>query len=255
MFPQVTPKQKKTSLVLIYVLSAFVLLVGIIFLVLSLQPIPELNPAVPLNEVDTDKNYYFEELWVVDLYASRENDDDEMYVYVAYVDEDGKTYLASFTPDKDDALLKKINAYLEDDSLYVGDLSISAAVSVTTVTQKGDDLKGFYDENLPIVKQMFRSNGMKVEDTDLHFTYEGSDPEDYEARQRSEANGLLIGGIVFALIGLAMMIFLPRMMKKKWAKMEAAAQAAQREYMEMNTPSAPTEAAAQEAAPTQDDEI
>ncbi len=218
-------KNKKGNLILVYMLSAVVLLGGLALLIGSFLPGSPAAHAVGLTaqELSTGTDYFFTELMVVDPYASDVADEDNMYIYVAFFDAKGKAYLASFAPEKDPALLEQLWAYVNDTSAYIGDVSFPAVVAVQKLSVLDDDARRYYKDSLDDYMEIFREAGFDVEGTELHFKYLGADQPAYEAHQAKEAWTMRIIGALFLLLGLFMTVYFPRNLKKRWEKMAAMA--------------------------------
>ncbi len=226
MFPENTkPVNKKGNLALIYILSAVVVLLGGLMFGSSFaanDPAVEAD-GLTAQELSISEDYLFSELIVIDYYATDVRNEDDMYLYVAFFDENDKAYVASFSPKMDDALLAQLGDYLNDDSAYVGDLTFPAAVDVKNLSALEDDAQGFYKELLPDVEEIFTSIGLEVESTELHFDYQGADQAAYAKSQSKEDMTMRIAGGVIALVGVFMFLFFPKSLKKRWAQMEAIA--------------------------------
>lgn len=161
--------------------------------------------------------YYVEDLILVDTYAEME-DGSVLYFLTIFTDANGNDVAMTMPLNKDNPLWTDANAYLYDDSMYVGDYTVDCYVKVESNYTSDDDLYAFFNEYVTDL----RTGGYVLRsDSSLRLSYVcGANEDPAEA----EAGAAIIGrivGVACIVLAVLMLVFA---LKAKTAKPAAQPQ-------------------------------
>lgn len=165
--------------------------------------------------------YYVEDLIMVDSYAEME-DGSVLYFLTIFTDANGNDVAMTMPLNKDNPLWTDVNAYLYNDSMYVGDYTVDCYVKVESNYTSDDDLYAFFNEYVTDL----RTGGYVLRsDSSLRLSYVcGADEDPAEAEAGAATVGKIVGIVCIALAVLMMVLALKGSGKPKAAKAQPAPQ-------------------------------
>lgn len=155
--------------------------------------------------------YKFDNVLIIDEYATYSESygikDDMAYYLVAFVDKYDEVYLASLEVDTGLDIFDKIEAYINDDSQYIGDFSIP--ICAATDAKSDSDLSSYYREAVEKYTEILNDEELEVSNSYLKLKYACDVPANIDKYAAAQTRQSLIvyammGG--FALVMLAMTI-------------------------------------------------
>ena len=224
--PVPAPKSTKGKNNLLIVLVCLMLLVfgiGSIALLTEDRTVYDAGQTA-VADMNTGKAYYIENMAVMDSYANEEitymdgaaTSTAEVYYLVTFKDAEGKLCSASLVTEPGSDIYATCNNFLKDDTMDVGDLTLTGCFSFASIESQSDELQRYYHS----AEATLSSYLITANKTSYHLTYEAAAKEDYVTGNASV-------GIVFlmltALFGVAL-YFCLRQRKKIKAQELAAAQ-------------------------------
>ena len=154
--------------------------------------------TVSYTSMQSGNCYYFSEAVICDQYAETRvvsfSYEDSYIVYFA--DKDGKRIYTDFTVERDSELGQKLKAYVEDDSLYVGDF-VASGCFVGRV-QSDSEALGYFEKAYELYNMLLPGEC-------LSWEFEYTDTETVEEYQAKEAkNGVEISefGVFGMILGI-----------------------------------------------------
>ncbi len=202
----------------------FPLLLGAILMIGSIVSILSDVSVVNAKEtsykdIKSTSSYYFDEMILVDMFAffgdkqyqhgfdSDYKLADYQYYLVLFEDKDGKLVYTSISTKDSSELREKCEAYIEDDSLVLGDVILSGCFSGyensgSTVTEHMKDAYDVYNAEIP---------GELLEWT---FKYDGETADEVAEKKSSEVLPMALIGVAFAAGGAIGLVVLLRKRKE-----------------------------------------
>lgn len=176
--------------------SSKLLALGIILTVVGLvlsMPFVFYTPSKLLDGATTDVDtlsvdvYHFDEMLVIDKYSYYTYDgwsyDEDYYIVSFYSEKDDTSYLASLKIDESAGrLYNKMNDYINDDTMYVGDCYIDVCVTVDSLSTLDSDIYQYYKE----AEEQYAADYKYMKQTDIALTYYCNSPDDFATETQSE---------------------------------------------------------------------
>lgn len=197
--------------------------------------------SVKYSEISTENEYYFSELCLVDSYAAFwEDTEDNVVEYdyiVLFADSTGAPCYASLEVSKSSDISKTCLDYLNNDALYVGDVSLSGCFSCYALDKQSDDI----DEDFDTLYKEYNAELPGVK-TNLHFKYDAANAEEFAENRKTEATIFIIAGAIFFIVSAVIITLLVVSFKKakKISDVVAEGDSAPNLMMNQDTPAAPT---------------
>lgn len=191
---------KTPALILVSVLFLIIAIVFGTLGVMRLGEKPVVDAAtVKHTEINTQDEYYFTELCLVDAYAAFWEDDEDNIVEYDYVvcfyDSTGALCYASLEVSKSSDISKTCLDYLNDDTLQPGDVLLSGCFSCYALDKQSDDR----DEDFAKLYNDYNAELAGVK-TNLHFKYDGANAEEFAENRKTEATIFIIAGAIFFIV-------------------------------------------------------
>lgn len=191
------------------IIASLLALFGIFMIVFALMGGKDLLPITDFtaDDLGDEYDYFIEEAFILDHYASYElnGNDVAYYIAVGFYDEADTLCLVSMELEKEDKIYQKIADYLEDDSMYLGDLALTMYVSSTRFDADSDlgVLLGQYSQEL---------EGIDIENHPLwlQLDYMGSNRAEYDdAASAGRMSKLILAAcfMVMAVLVLVLTLF------------------------------------------------
>lgn len=160
--------------------------------------------GLTMEELDGTQDYEIPEAYLLDSYASYEENGDitSYYMAVGFYDADDYLCVVSMEVEKDDPCYDVIMDYLNDDSMYMGDLVLPLYASSTTFTQTSE-LGQYFGE----FAQELSSNGVIAEPLWIQLDYMGETKAAYEDALSQSSTKTILLGIVFILLAVIFFVF------------------------------------------------
>ncbi len=156
--------------------------------------------AISLDELEVGKAYFADELIIVDVYASDE-EETEFYFVALFFDKDGNIGYVSLAPRYDGELSDEWLAYAFDEEALIGDEVVSGYFFVESWPEDLLNLHDYYEEGVFDYQQ----DVLGGENTDHYAVYVCGAEENLQlAYFRNEVFGYAITfgvGLIFAVIG------------------------------------------------------
>lgn len=155
------------------------------------------------TDVDTQSVdvYYFDEMLVIGKYGYYTYDgwslDEDYYIVSFYSEKDDASYIASLKIDESaDRLYNKLNDYINDDTMYVGDCYIDVCVTADSLSTLDSDIYQYYKE----AEELCVADYKYMKQTDIAFTYYCDSPNDFVKETQIEMQ--VVKYIAFFFIGI-----------------------------------------------------
>lgn len=160
------------------------------------------------NDADDSTIIQFDEIMVLDIYASYGNAfnkdtdrDDYVYFTVMVFDSDDVPYYASLEVEVGTDIYDKLMSYSNDSTQELGDMIIPACV---TIGHEATDINGYYKESVDQYNNWLGEDGYYVPDSYLKLRYAFETPDQLDAYAKSQGRENIYAGAIFAvaLIGI-----------------------------------------------------
>lgn len=160
------------------------------------------------NDADDSTIIQFDEIMVLDIYASYGNAfnkdtdrDDYVYFTVMVFDRDDVPYYASLEVEVGTDIYDKLMSYSNDSTQELGDMIIPACV---TIGHEATDINGYYKESVDQYNNWLGEDGYYVPDSYLKLRYAFETPDQLDAYAKSQGRENIYAGAIFAvaLIGI-----------------------------------------------------
>ncbi len=210
--------------IILCILAVILLIIGICTLVSGIfggETALEDVSTLTSSEMDGSADYKFSEAIVFDRYATYEENNipETYYLAIGFYDANDNLCIASLAMDKNDDIYDEVMDYLNDDSMYLGDLVLPMYCTADTFsdnTEVGEYFEEYHEE--------IASNGISGELLWLQMNYQGATLTEYEESSSVNAvMGLIMGG-GFLVLGIALLLL--AILKKKPQPAPASAYAA-----------------------------
>ena len=197
-------KRKSTSkTAALVVLVVMFLLMSILFGALGISNLGEKTvvdaDSVTYSEFNTENEYYFKELTLVDQYVYFLEDTESNIVerdfLVCFIDKDGELCYASLEVAKEDDISGICIKYLNDENAGVGDVVLSGCFSCYALDKQSDDI----DSDFEIAYDKYQAD-LPGKKTNLHFKYDAENAEAFAEKRSTEGTIFLVAATVFFLI-------------------------------------------------------
>lgn len=201
-------KQNNTFLKLFFGILALVF--GVIFFMTSSDLPPEAIDAklVSFEELNTMSGYYIEDAVILDKYGNttKDNKIESIECAVAFETKGGQWVIGSMKVKKNDPLYWTIDAYLNDDSQYLGDLRLPMAVTTSSLDSTFKVyLREYCAKDAPMDYMQDVDSNFKT--AEIEMTYRGATMNDYASSVQTEQRNTRIGSLAAIIIGAALIGF------------------------------------------------
>lgn len=159
--------------------------------------------SISASQMTGDYDYEFTEAYIFDSYAQYEENDviKTYYMSVVFYDASGDLCITSMTLEKGDAIYQDVLDYLNDDTLYVGDLVMPLYCTASSFNLDSE-VGGYFSE----YADELESYGYNTQVVPLQLDYMGSTLTEYEEAVASSRSGSIIMGVCLLLFAAALMI-------------------------------------------------
>lgn len=151
------------------------------------------------DELDGSADYEIQEAYIIDSYATYDENDvpKTWYLLVGFFDAEDSLYVVSMELEKDDDIYDTVMNYLDDDDMYIGDLVLPVYATAVTFASDSDlgQYFGSYLVNL-------NNHDFACTANFLQLDYMGGTMEAYEANSSKDSTGTIIMGVVFLILAV-----------------------------------------------------
>lgn len=163
------------------------------------------------DELDGSADYEIQEAYILDSYATYDENDipKTWYLVVGLFDTEDSLYVVSMELEKGDDIYDTVMDYLNDDTMYVGDLVLPVYATATTFA-RNSDLGEFFEEYV----QDLNNNDIYCAPNWLQLDYMGGTLADYESNSSKSSTGTIIMGVVFLILAVLFPVLVNRKSKK-----------------------------------------
>lgn len=178
------------------------------------------------SSMDNSFDYEIQEAFIFDNYATYEENNvpETYYLAVAFYDMNDNLCMASMSMEKGDDIYDDVMDYLNDDTMYVGDLILPVYASASSFSSTSD--VGEYYQEYANEIALYDYNPQLLW---LQLDYMGGTLTDYEDQAKSDSNASTIGGVVMLVLAVVFILLAVRNAKKQ-KEAEAARAAARAAY-------------------------
>lgn len=175
--------------------------------------------SISASQMDNTYDYEITEAYIFDSYAQYEENGTPKTYYMAVVfyDATGTLCMTSMELEKGDDIYQEVMDYLDDDSMYVGDLVLPLYCSASSFSSSSE-VGGYFSEYATEIALY----GYETQQVWLQLDYMGSTLTEYQDEAASSSNGSVVMGVIF-LVFAGILLVLSIVSGKK-AKARAAAQ-------------------------------
>lgn len=178
------------------------------------------------SSMDDSFDYEIQEAYIFDNYATYEENGkpETYYLAVCFYDANDNLCMASLAMDPSDDIYDVVMDYLNDDTMYVGDLMLPVYASAGSFSSTSDVGEYFQEYANEIALYDYNPQVLWLQ---LH--YMGGTLTDYEESAKSDSNASTIGGVVMLVLAVVFILLSTRAAKKQ-KEAEAARAAARAAY-------------------------
>lgn len=169
------------------------------------------------NDADDSTIIQFDEIMVLDIYASYGNAfnkdtdrDDYVYFTVMVFDRDDVPYYASLEVEVGTDIYDKLMSYSNDSTQELGDMIIPACV---TIGHEATDINGYYKESVDQYNNWLGEDGYYVPDSYLKLRYAFETPDQLDAYAKSQGRENIYAGAIFAVALIGIIIGMIKIVK------------------------------------------
>lgn len=186
-----------------------VIIIGIIMVITSLIA-PESRLVTPNENIPYSSSNVYDmgEVLVIDKYGSVEYSrglDENYYLIAYYVEEDDNAHLASLQVTEGTEIFEKLDEYVNDDTLYIGDFFIELCAKAAPVSELDSDIISYYNEAVDMCGNYFTG----TVDSEISLTFYCENAEDFPSALRSEERSktvVTVIGSIAAILGVICLV-------------------------------------------------
>lgn len=187
-----TPKGKNALFIFVFcgMLIAAIMCGMVGFSSLKEKPIEKIE-NVAYTEIDSEYEYEFEQVYLVDEYAYLWQDDEsnsrEQYYIIYFKDKNGNGCFASLEADKSTEIGKQCVEYIENDSASIGDVVLKGLFSCKDISQQRNELEtNYYEAYNKCISLIEGTN------TGMHFSYDATNKDEFLQKRQTDTIIFLI---------------------------------------------------------------
>ena len=206
---QPMPKKKKSKALPVFgaLLGAVILLVGVFSLLGGLQQHKTANMAdTPYDDLSTLTRYYAN-VMVVDHIGTMTEGDTEMDDYYLGIFTDGdlcRRYCA-IRVEQDSPVYAKMKEYAEDRNALIGDLQLIGYYKIEPISAT-QDLTDTVNDALDEYDDIIRTQYKNIQLSTYTLEWIAGTEEEYVSAEKTKSRSAIFGGVLFAVIGLGLLI-------------------------------------------------
>lgn len=194
-------------------LTGFFLLLGIIIMLTPLKNMDShLKKAAPLeaaseltaSDFQAGGSYDLGEVIVLDSYAYASTNDDisTNYYAVLFSGANDEPYLISLAVSTEDDIYQELWDFANDDTLFMGDISVDVCGIAQEFDSEDDTLQGFYQE----FQDSLYNEGIEVTAIPLELIYKGQDAAAFRENTNGDWTTAIVTTVIVEVVGLIFLI-------------------------------------------------
>ena len=194
-------------------LTGFFLLLGIIIMLTPLKNMDShLKKAAPLetaseltaSDFQAGGSYDLGEVIVLDSYAYASTNDDinTNYYAVLFAGANDEPYLISLAVSTEDDIYQELLDFANDDTQFMGDISVNVCGIAQEFDSEDDTLQGFYQE----FQDNLYSEGIEVTAIPLELIYKGEDAAAFRENTNGDWTTAIVTTVIIEVVGLVFLV-------------------------------------------------